>query len=95
MKIKIENKEFYLKVGEAIQMGVLKEIKQFNISVSSEEAAILLKILGHVGGPPSGARGISDNFRKKLLAYFENGATAITDLDLSVEKDLDAFYFKN
>ena len=97
MKIKIENKEYNIDLKKAKSLGLVKEIKPpiivRQITVDSDEAAVLNVILGHVGGSPYTARGKAESIHFKLNQAFPNFKT---DLDLSINSNLKgAIYFVN
>ena len=76
-------------VDRAIETGVLKEIKTFNLSLTEDQLAVLQTIGGRVGGPPTGARGVFDQVYNKLLAF----GPVKTDLNLETVHESRAIYF--
>lgn len=54
-----------------VQAGALRKPKlktKCLITLTGNEIATLLSVLGHIGGPPEGARGYVDSVYKKLIA---------------------------
>ena len=72
MKLNIGGKSYELNAARAIELGVLREDKQFDIKLDENEVATLYFLLDHVGGQPSGARGYSDSVRAKLSEIKRN-----------------------
>lgn len=66
MKITIENKEYNLDIQRAITAGVLRERKNFTVSLTENEVAVLLAVLDRVGGAPEGPRGFANSASAKL-----------------------------
>ena len=90
MKLQIDNKTYNLNTQRAVELGVLREEVITKLELTSDEVAVLYRILGSVGGDPNFARGMVDSVRTKLS---KNGIPD-TNLDLSFEDGCDGLFFK-
>ena len=90
MKLTIDNKTYILDTERAIKLEILKEEIPINISLTPDEATVLYKICGHIGGEPSGTRGCCDSIRRKLFAL----NITHTSIDCSMAENHDRIYFK-
>ena len=89
IEIQRDGKAYRFEFDEAIKAGVLKEVKTFVLTINEDELAVLQAIGGRIGGPPTGARCVSDGIYKKLLDF----GGAKTDLDLEIDPETFAIYF--
>lgn len=93
MKLTIDKLEYELDVNAAIEDGSLKQIKLTNIAITDDEAAVLCKILMHVGGNPNNARGKADSVFIKIRNAVGNDIVHNSKLNLKFKADACSLIF--
>ena len=95
MQITHNNKPYTLDADLAIRLGVLtpNPPPTKNISLTEDEAAVIVSILEKVGGDPQGARGQSNSVLNKIHNVFGNPETHF-DLSSSGSLKPNCIYFR-